>query len=195
LAQKLEQRLVIKQALLMRRLDLTGAVHGGNYQPEAVCPQCDRSLTPFEIIKGFRSDPHDYTTCCTQCHYRFAPKLMWKDPVGSAELQFYCATQVLEQLLGLEKMTPDEIREKKPAVYHSVLVHHGNLRAAFQKISIQYQFENVTNWKEKIEDFLGKLPDTVIAKVVDVSVRSIRSLRKSLEIEPFSRRAILAEEE
>jgi len=186
------QKIAVKQNILTLRLALIGHVHGGNYQPKAKCPKCDRSLTAFEIIQGFRSDPNDYTTECSACHTRFEPKLEWREgnSLSYAEIPFYCASQVLAQLRGLEGKTPDEIRAQEPAIYHSVRVQHGNLRHAFQLVGIQYAYENVTNWQEKVHDFLGKLPDTVIAEVVDLPVRTVRNLRKSLNISPFSRREL-----
>lgn len=109
------------------------------------------------------------------------------------ELPFYCATQVLAQLSGLQELRPEEIQKEHPAIYHSVRVHHGNFRIAFEKIGIQYRFETVTNWKEKVRDFLGKLPDTVIAEVVDMPVRQVRKLRNDLRIEVFRVRDVLSE--
>lgn len=185
----------IRQALLELRLNLIGAIHGGSYRPKAQCPACSRHLTSLEIIQGFRNDPTDYTTACTACRARFEPKLVWKMDAIEAEIPFFCSTQVLEQLRGLENKSPDQIQLEDVAVYHSVRVHYGNLRRAFEKIGIPYAFENVTNWKERVRDFLGKLPDTVIAEVVDMPVRTVRNLRKSLGIASFHRRdAILARE-
>lgn len=112
---------------------------------------------------------------------------------SSGELPFYCATQVLAQLSGLENFTPDQIQVNHAAIYHSVRVHHGNFRVAFEKIGIQYPFETVTNWKERVGEFLGKLPDTVIAEVVDVPVKTLRNLRNSLGIPSFSKRELLEE--
>ena len=187
------QKLAAKQTLLTLRLALVGAVHGGDYQPRAQCPRCERTLTSLEIMQGFRSDPLDYTTECTFCHTRFDPKLVWRMGESYAEIPFYCPSQVLYQLNGLEGLKPEEMQKEHPAIYHSVRVHHGNLRKAFEKVGIQYQYENVVNWKERVNDFLGKLPDTVIAEVVDLSVKTIRNLRNSLGIKPFSRRQLLDE--
>lgn len=187
------QRLEIKQTMLTLRLDLIGAVHGGDYKPRAQCPKCERVLTALEIIQGFRQDPNDYTTECTFCHSRFEPKLIWRSGESRAEIPFYCPSQVLYQLHGLEGKTPDEIQKEYPAIYHSVRVHHGNLRRAFEKVDIQYQYESVVNWKERVNDFLGKLPDTVIAEVVDLSVKAVRDLRRSLGISPFSHRSLVNE--
>ena len=184
----------IKAAILELRLDLIGRVHGGNYQPHAVCPKCKRGLTAMEIISGFRDDPNDYTTSCTFCNARFEPKLVYRIGDSRAELPFYCATQVLAQLDGLQTLTPEEIQKTAPAVYHSTRVHHGNFRIAFQQIGLPYAFETVSDWKEKVKDFLGKLPDTMVAKVVDLSVRTVRTLRNSRGIKPFNRRALLEDE-
>lgn len=189
------QKQEIKASLLLRRLDLVASIHGERYEPRAQCPnlKCQRKLTPLEIIAGFRNDPTDYTTACTSCHTRFEPKLVYSSDVARAEIPFYCATQVLAQLRGLEMLPPEEIQKNQPAIYHSVRVHHGNFRVAFEKIGIQYPFETITNWKEKVQDFLGKLPDTVIAEVVDMSVGTVRALRKSLRIKAFQLRDVLSD--
>lgn len=189
------QRHEIKQEMLMNRLGLIGEVHGGNYRPSARCPGCYRDLIPLEIIQGFSTDPMDYTTRCTKCNKRFEPKLVWySSDAVKLELSFYCDVQVLAQLRGLEQMTPDQIRQQSPAIYHSVRVHHGNFRRAFAKIEIQYAYEDVPGWQEKIQSYLGKLPDTVIAEVVDVSVRKIRQLRVAAGISMFRRRDLLLED-
>ncbi len=187
------QKQEIKAGLLSARLDLVGAIHGGSYRPRATCPGCYRKLTPLEIIAGFRDDVTDYTTSCTYCNKRFEPKLSYSSSASTIELPFYCATQVLAQLGGLEVLPPEEIQKEHPAIYHSVRVHHGNFRIAFEKIGIQYHFETVTNWKDKVRDFLGKLPDTVIAEVVDLPVRTIRKLRNDLNIDVFRPRDLASE--
>lgn len=187
------QKQEIKAGLLNARLELVGAIHGGSYKPRATCPSCNRELTPLEIISGFRDEVTDYTTSCTRCNHRFEPKLSYRSIASTMELPFYCATQVLAQLDGLEMFPPEEIQKERPAIYHSVRVHHGNFRIAFEKIGIQYQFETVTNWKDKVRDFLGKLPDTVIAEVVDLPVRTIRKLRNDLNIDVFRPRDLASE--
>lgn len=197
LSQQLEQRLTlgqrleIKATLLTSRLELTHAVYGQEYKPRAECPGCGRRLNPLEIIMGFVDDPRDYTTECTNCHRRFEPRLAWRDDYGGAEIPFYCSIQVLDKLTGMADKTPEEIEKEYPAVFHSVRVHHGTLRRAFEQIGIQYQYESVHNWQERVQDFLGKLPDTVIAEVVDTSVGAIRRLRKSLRISAFKERDLL----
>ncbi len=201
LTQRQEQRLTlgqreaIKQVILNDRLSLVGAVHGGNYSPRAVCPKCKHEMTSLEIIQGFNTNPTDYTTGCTRCHHRFPPILKWANDWMSVEIPFYCPTQVLAQLHGLETESAEEIRRKHAAIYHSVVVHHGCLRKAFAKIGIQYAFESIPAWEKKVEDYLGRLPDTVIAQVVDQSVKTIRALRKKLNIVSFSRRTLIEVEE
>ncbi len=189
------QRAQIKSTLLTLRLGLVGRVHGGDYKPRAQCPRCQRTMTALEIISGFLSDPNDYTTACTSCNYRFEPQLVYRTDGITAELPFYCSSQVLAQLPGLESMKPEEIQKSAPAIYHSVRVHHGNFRIAFEKIGIQYAYESVSNWQDRVRDFLGKLPDKTIAEVVDMSVNKIRALRNSLGISTFSRRRLLEEEQ
>jgi hypothetical protein len=44
------------------RLSLIGALHVEKYTPQTTCPRCHHGMSPLEIIKGFRADPHDLTT-------------------------------------------------------------------------------------------------------------------------------------
>jgi hypothetical protein len=189
-----EQRHFVRQEVFARRTNLLGDVRGGEYKPKATCPGCSYHLEPLEIVDGFLPDPANYTTKCPKCRTRFAPQIVWRfSDLGQSELPFYCAVQVLPKLHGLEVLSPADIEKECPAVYHSALVHYGTLCNAFKKAGIQYGFQNVLDWKEKVRGYLGKLPDTVIAEIVDVSVRAVLIFRNSLGIDPFSRRE-LAEE-
>lgn len=187
----LGQKLIIRQTLLQSRLDLIREIYGEEYKPAAECSGCGRQMNPLEIIMGFRDDPQDYTTECTNCHLRFKPSLRWRSDYSSGEVPFFCAVQVLDQIRDLREKTSEEIEKEYPAIFHSVRVHYGNLRRAFEKIGIEYEHHFVANWKERIADFLGKLPDTVIAEAVDIPVADIRRLRKGKNIRAFRERNIL----
>jgi hypothetical protein len=58
-------------------------------------------------------------------------------------------------------------------------------------MGIDYLFEEVSVWKNKIKPFLGRLPDTVIANYVNVSSSTIGAMRKKLGIARYSKRMSL----
>jgi len=188
-----EQRLKLETQSINLRLELLKAIREEEYRPSATCPKCSRKLTPVEIIRGFNQDPNDYTTCCTQCGHRFEPRLICHFDSGRAELPFFCSCQTLGQMSGKEHLTPQEFAKKHPAIYRSAIVHHGGVRKAFSKIGIDYPYKEVDEWKAKIEPFLGRLPDTVIAESVDVSPSTVRRYRSKLGISCFSKQKMLEE--
>jgi hypothetical protein len=60
----------------------------------------------------------------------------------------------------------------------SALVHFGSLSAAFAKVGIEYtaEAEKRKGWQDRIATFLGRVPDTLIAEVVGVSVTTVRNI-------------------
>ena len=190
-----EQRIVLQQLSFSLRLDLIQALWGQRYEPRGTCPGCDRKLTAVEIIKGFNQDPNDFTTGCSACGRRFEPSLICFGDGVEIRLPFYCDVQALEKLKGRELLLPERISKELPGVYRSAIIHHGSLRRAFEKLGINYQFEEINDWKTKIQPFLGRLQDTVIAECVDAPVSAIRALRKKLGIPKYSLAAALEEAE
>jgi len=190
--QELTQRLVIGQ-LFTLRLALIQELRSEQYRPRAECPECGRKLTPGEIIQGFNDDPRDFTTCCTGCGRRFEPKLICFADGARVELPFFCNSQMLEQLRGKELLSPKQLARRHPAIYRSAIVHHGGISQAFKEIGINYQFEEIPNWQAKVEPFLGRLPDGMIARCVDVSPSVIRRMRQKQGIGPYTRRKLSAE--
>jgi hypothetical protein len=186
----LEARNAIDLRLLQLRLDLIDAVYGERYTPSAKCPGCQRNMNPLEIIQGFNADPNDFTTACPKCQYRFEPKLInrSRSAISSIVIPFYCSEQTLAQLPGKETLPIDVFKKQYPGVYHSAIVHHGGLRQAFEKVGIQYSDEELRDWKNKIQQFLGELPDTTISSCIGKPVRAIRKLRKEFGIPPCQTR-------
>ncbi len=179
----LEQRLKLQARILGLRLKLIGKIYGETYKPHAVCPKCNRRLTPIEILKGFKRDVNDYTTKCPRCKHRFEPQLIQRNLTGSTTLPFFCPSQTLNQLHGKEKLSPAEIQKNHAALYRCATVHFGGLLQAFQKVGINYQFtEPVMKWEKKVKTFLGLLPDSVIARLVRVKYAEVRKLRLRLNI-------------
>lgn len=185
----MDQRLEARYTL---RLALIESIHGRRYKPQAKCPKCSRKLTLLEILKGFSADPTDYDTTCTGCGTRFQAQLIHHSPAGNIEMPFLCDEQSQWQLRGLEHLSPEEIMKKEPPAYHSALAHNGSLKRTFAKMGIEYGFTELADAKRKITPFLGKLPDTVIAEVSGLSVGVVRSLRKKLNIERYSKSELQA---
>ncbi len=181
------QRLLVQEHAIGIRLQLIEALRDINFQPRGDCPHCFRKMTPAEIVRGFSRDPNDYTTECSGCHKRFEPKLIAQGTYQSRiELPFYCSMQTLEQLRHIEPLETEQFARQHAAIYNSAVFHHGGLRQAYAKIGVQFPFEEVPDWKRKIESFLGRVPDTLIATVVDKSVKAIRTLRNQLGIPPYN---------
>lgn len=188
-----EQRLLLQSHCFNSRLALIKALRDEEYKPKAKCPSCGRELTPVEILKGFNQDPNDFTTGCSGCGHRFEPRLVCLGDYGTIELPFWCDSQTLARLRGLESLSPLELSNKHPAVYRSAIIHHGGFYRAFEKIGINYPFEEISDWKEKITPFFGRLPDTIIAECVNVSARVIRRIRQKLGISRYTLRQSLEE--
>jgi len=189
------QRLQLQAQSLGLRLRLIHELHGERYEPKAQCPNCLRDLTAVEIISGFNRDPKDFTTRCTKCGKRFQPRLVCFNDVSRTELPFYCDVQTLDQMRGKETMTMEQFSKEHPAIYRSAIVHHGSLSQAFKKIGINYPFKEIPDWRNKIRGFLGRLPDTTIAKCVNVSTSVIRKIRKESGTPRFLKSEALKETE
>lgn len=186
-------RLHLQEHIFTLRLALVQELRGERYEPSATCPKCSRKLTPMEIIRGFNQDPNDFTTCCSACGYRFEPGLVCFGNGTQIELPFYCDCQTLAQLHGKETLQPDQFAREHPAIYRSAIVHHGGIRRAFEKIGIQYAFEEISDWKNKILPYLGRLSDTIIAECVDVSASTIGAIRRKLGISRYTLRKTMDE--
>lgn len=189
----LEQRHEIQNHLFATRMELLEALRDEKYTPKAQCPSCFRKLTPAEIISGFNRDPNDFTTRCSACSHRFEPKIICFGRGSSVELPFYCSSQALSRLGEIQHLAPDALSRKEPAIFRSVIIHHGTIKAAFKEIGIDYAFDEVLDWQGKIMPFLGRLSDTVIAKCTGASVKVIRRMRKNQKINRFFARSVLSE--
>lgn len=164
------------------RLSLIGALHNEQLKPKARCSGCGYDLSPVEIIKGFRADPHDFTTSCPHCKQRFQPYLVWSNAHARKEVLFYCAVQTEEMMHGLEVLSPEAFEKEHSSIYYSAIAHHGTLKNAFNAIGIAYAFDEIADAKTKIEPFLGKLFDTTIAKLSGIDVKAVRRMRRSAKI-------------
>ncbi len=176
------QKLRLSSALLQLRTDLISALRGEKYEPSARCPGCDHSLTAIEIRRGFRNDPKDFLTTCPKCKHRFRALLKTYFQVGHAQVPFYCPMQTLGELRGKQGLKPKQIDS---GLRQSANYHFGGLTQAFSQIGVTYTLEVIPPWREKVRDFLGQLPDTVIAKIVGVKVRVIQRYRQALKIDRY----------
>ncbi len=189
---RVEQRMSAEQRLdqqLSLRLELLEALHGERYQPTGDCPNCNRKMTKVEILKGFNDDPTDYTTRCTGCEHRFAPKLIWSTSLSRAELPFFCPSQTLNQLRGKEGLSVEQLEREHPAIFRSARVHFGSLAAAFGRNGISYALEQIEHWKAKVRSFLGQLTDKLIAECVGAPAKEVRAYRRELQIPCYNARA------
>lgn len=182
------QTIAVDMAQLQWRRDLIEAVHGDKFSPKAVCPACQHPLTDYEIMKGFKDDPRDYTTGCPKCEHRFPPRLHRSTNSGSMEMVFFCPTQTLDRMRNLMDVPLDAFRTKHAEVYNSAVVHFGGLKQAFKKLGLTYAHEADLDWRKRVEPFLGKMADTVIAELVGAPLITVRKLRKERGIKAYSRR-------
>jgi len=189
----LEQRHEVQNHLFTTRMELLEALRGERYTPKAQCPRCHRELTSLEIISGFNQDPNDFTTRCSGCSHRFEPIIICFGKGSSVELPFYCSNQCLSRLGEAQHLAPDALSRKEPAIFRSVIIHHGTLKAAFKKIGIDYAFEEILDWQSKIMPFLGRMPDTVIAECSGISAKRVGTIRRKQKIKRFFARSALSE--
>lgn len=190
----LDQKLHIQTRLLSLRLELVEQIRDERYDLQGECPGCLRKLKPIEIIKGFNQNPNDFTTVCTNCGRRFEPTLICFGNESRIELPFYCDVQTLSQLNDKENFDPEKLKKDHAGLYRSAIIHFGSLKNAFAKIGIVYLFEDISDWKNKITPFLGRMPDVHISQCVNVPVNMIRTIRKKLGIPRYTRRQALEDE-
>ncbi len=184
----LAQRVEIASILCLRHLELVQTLRGQSYEPGGECPRCGTRPTAGEIILGFSRDPKDFTTKCPRCRTRFEARLICSGNGSKIQVTFYCPSQVLDQLRGLERITPEQISHDHPGVYQSALAHHGSLTAAFGLVGLDYALEKPVSWKEKVAPFLGLLPDSAIARAANAPVSAVRAIRRAQGIDRYVQR-------
>lgn len=184
LAVELQTR--VETRLLELREELVEALRGERFTPHAIC-SCGHTLTSLEIIKGFNTDPTDYNTTCSVCGNRFRPNLTVSSALGLASVLFYCPAQTLDQIKGKEHLAPEVWKSGDTSLYRSAIYHFGGMAQAFAQLGVEYPFEELPDWQQKIGDFLGTMPDTTIAECVGQPVSVIRKIRRELGIDRFRR--------
>lgn len=188
------QRHAVELRMSQLHLELLNVIRDERYEPQARCPKCSRIMTVPDILRGFNRDPHDLTTECPKCHTRFESRLVCGQRFGvNVEMVFFCPTQTLFHLQGLEALDPETLLTKHQAVARSAIVHFGSLRNAFGRNNVAYAFEEKLDWSDKVVPFLGQLPDSSIASAVNVSRSAIRRLRIKHDVPACTKRAVLEE--
>ncbi len=185
------QRLEVGHRLVEIQWELAQELAGEQYSARGQCPGCEHRLTAREILAGFSRSPTDTTTRCPKCKMRFQSLLIAFGRGSSIEVNFYCPSQTLAALDGMEDMTPSELSRTLPGVYQSALVHYGSLGNAFAEsgklrgVEIIYAHADLRGWEAKVGPFLGQLPDKMIAKIVRKPTRVITTMRIAAGINPF----------
>lgn len=193
LALRQEQRILIRAHQLRLRLALLQEIRQEVYMPAATCSKCGYTLTVAEILDGFLADPTDYTTCCPKCATRFTPIIRCGEVgISTSEVGFYCSVQSLAQLDGKQHLSTTEFAKQHAALYHSAVFHFGCLTHAFKKVGVTYAQEDLSGWQTRVEPYLGKLPDTLIAQFVNVSPRTLARFRKAKGIAKYTLSTALA---
>lgn len=185
----LKQTLAKKQALrLTMRAQVLHALRGYNYVPDprSRCDTCQHILSVADILFGFCDSPTDRNVQCRYCgHKNNLVTLVNPSAAGKAEVPFYCAEQVLhffQEHSELAQLRPQYIEQQHPGFAHSAIVHFGNFKELFAKIGITYKYGKLPDWVERVRDFFGKVPDTIIAECVGVSYQEARRVRNKLKI-------------
>lgn len=181
-----ELRTKVEQAMSLRLSLLADAWRDFRYEPRAICPACSHPLTLAQIEAGFSNSPTNHAVKCPMCSNPFYAELVSKTKTGHIVAgHYYCKQQTLHEIREHSDKSPTTFEAKMKDIYLSALRHFGNLKTAFRRIGVKYGFTEVPKWKEVAKDFVGKLPDTVIARELDVPVRLIRRYRNSLGIPKF----------
>jgi predicted nucleic acid-binding Zn ribbon protein len=186
LVQSQGHRLALRLTSIAR---LREALGQDKYEPEGRCDGCGYCLKLSEILAGFLDDPYDTTTECPKCVTRFQPRLVAARAHVKIETFFYCPQQTLHALAAHKRSSPRTIQAANASLYQSALCHFGSLRAAFDRVGETYEYdERPAKWEQKVEPFLGRMTDKLIAECVGVPVGEIRAYRQSLSIPSRRRR-------
>lgn len=189
----LEQRQTIRAHQTGLQIELVAALRNERFIAAGCCPSCRRELKPNEILAGFTQDVHDFTTQCTGCRRRFEPSLICFGEASQVEIPFYCGVQARHRLSQLSDLSPAQIARQMPGAYRSAVVHFGTLAAMYESIKIVYTYPELENWQAKALPFLGRMPDVVVARCVNVCVEVIGKLRRKHKITKYTKQRALEE--
>lgn len=196
LSAKERELIDFQQAAL--RFELCEAVGKSGFVPHGPCMNlgCPGQPAPPDAVREWVCrEGADPPVCCSACGLPVDRRLRFEGflPGCSVETRFYGPAETGQRLLA-EKDTPFRLlRHDHLGLYHSAISHFGGLRQAFDYLGAVYGDAAQLDWRAQVGDFLGKLPDTVIAEVVGASVADIRRRRQQAGQPPFTRRRALEE--
>lgn len=185
-------RAEVEQVLSLRLGMLVDVWREYRYEPRAICPGCSHPLTLTQIEAGFSDSPTNHAVKCPLCCSPFYAELVSKTKTGHIVAgHYYCKQQTLHEIREHSAKSPSDFEAKMKDIYLSALRHFGSLKTAFRQLGVKYDFTETPKWKEVAREFVGKLPDTVIAKELEVPARIIRRFRNSLGVSRFVKRDAL----
>ncbi|HLD61302.1 MAG TPA: hypothetical protein VJA27_04205 [Patescibacteria group bacterium] len=170
---------------LERRLEVINWLRGSNYRLRKVCPHCAAALEARDILAGFKHDPREFTTRCPmpECQQRFQPLIVYKKGDNPAEVPFYGPAQLAPQLPTIQPLSPAELAETHPVIYHSAILHWGSLQAAFASNGLPpYPHREIANWQEGVRPLLASVPSSILATCAEMPVTAIRAYARELGI-------------
>ncbi len=177
-----------KKIVWRRQRELVEAITGKKFTISCVCRNttCAHSYTEWEIVNWF--DVDGFTVECPKCGWHSEPRLTVDFGDGGnrkrIECQLYGPGLVLERLPVVLKSPPWDFAEYS-AICNSAVVHFGGLKQACAQLGIERSFGPGPDWRDRIDPFLGRLPDTVMARLLDTSPRFMRRWRRNQRIAPF----------
>lgn len=149
--------------------------------------------TPYAKCCGDPRDTYQFDELAkvlkegAQAHCRICGKLLmiWLEPawweLPAFRTNYYARHEILKILWNNPTLyTPEELDlDLFPSpVLASIRFHFGTVRKAYAAIGRKYTLPEVANWKERVAEFLGEIPDAVIARQLGVSKSAVARLRR-----------------
>lgn len=147
--------------------------------PYAKCCGDPRDTYPFdELAKALKKAEQVHCRVCGKLLMVWLEPAWWEHP--SIRTNYYARHEILKILGNNDTVyTPEELDLDlfpTPALA-SIRFHFGTVRKAYAAIDRKYTLPEVANWKERVAEFLGKIPDAVIARQLGVSKSAVARLR------------------
>lgn len=184
-----------REIVWRRQRELVEAVTGKKFTISCVCrnSNCAHKYTEWEVLNWF--DVDGFTVECPDCSWHSEPRMAVVMEHGAnlqrIETPFYGPSLVLDRLRQYLKPIPVNSRGQY-AFCNSAVVHFGSLERAYALLGMEYPFGEKLDWTERVDPFLGRLPDTVIAGLLGTDASRIRRLRRDMRISPFDSRRVLS---
>ena len=196
LALKQELKQAQKQAAVLTMItEILQSLRGFNFTPQATCANCAHQFTRAQILWGFMDDDTDARVQCPRCNSTNNGAILVDQAHEYAKLEvpFYCYRQVVyffKQHPELANLPPQTIEKRHPAYAASAMIHFGNYATLFRnkELDLPYAFGEIASWEHKVKQFLGKVPDEIIAKCVGVSKKVVAKRREDLKIPAYQQK-------